>query len=124
MRTLLLACLLVAAIALPSRAGDPPMTKLRVEVRTYTDKPVERASVVIKFLEGFNVVKMKKRQTAWEIRTNQEGVAILPSIPQGKIGIQVIAKGYQTYGQTIEVNEEEKTVEVKLNAPQPQYSAH
>jgi len=36
----------------------------------------------------------------------------------------VIAKGYQTFGQTFEVMEEEKTIEVQLNPPQPQYSAH
>ena len=28
------------------------------------------------------------------------------------------------YSKVIEVNEEEKTVEIKLNPPQPQYSAH
>jgi hypothetical protein len=38
--------------------------------------------------------------------------------------VQVIAKGYQTFGNTFEVEEEEKTIEVKLNPPQPQYSAH
>lgn len=124
MRAFLLVFFLVFGLTLPALAGDPPTTKLRVEVRTFTDKPIERASVVIRFLEGFNVVKMKKRQTAWEIRTNQEGVAVLPPIPQGKISVQVIARGYQTFGQTFDVNEEEKTIEVKLNAPQPQYSAH
>jgi hypothetical protein len=51
-------------------------------------------------------------------------VARIPSIPQGKVRIQVIAKGYQTFGQVFDVNEEEKTIEVKLNPPQPQFSAH
>ena len=105
--------------------GDPPMTKLRVEVKNVYDKPVERAGVVVRFVEGRSVVKLgKKIRTNWEMRTNQEGVAKIPPIPQGKILIQVIAKGYQTFGQTFEVNEEEKTIEVKLNPPQPQYSAH
>jgi hypothetical protein len=38
--------------------------------------------------------------------------------------IQVIAKGYQTFGETFEVNEPEKTIEIKLNRPQAQYSVH
>jgi hypothetical protein len=38
--------------------------------------------------------------------------------------IQIIASGYQTFGQTFDINEAEKTVEIKLNAPQKQYSAH
>jgi hypothetical protein len=40
------------------------------------------------------------------------------------IMIQIIASGYQTFGQTFDINEAEKTVEIKLNAPQKQYSAH
>jgi len=38
--------------------------------------------------------------------------------------VQVTAKGYQTYGEKYEINEEEKTIEVKLKPPQSQYSAH
>jgi hypothetical protein len=58
------------------------------------------------------------------VRTNQDGIAKIPTIPQGKIRIQVIAKGYQTFGQTFEVDEEERIIEIKLNPPQDQYSAH
>lgn len=120
--------LVIAALllALPSSLrADPPMTKLQIEVKTHAGKPVDRASVVVRFMEGRSVAKLgRKVKTHWELRTNQEGIAKIPPIPQGKILVQVIAKGYQTYGQTIDVNEEEKTVEVKLNAPQQQYSAH
>jgi hypothetical protein len=81
--------------------------------------------VVLRFIEGHSVIKLGKHiVTSWEMRTNQEGVAKIPTIPQGKIRIQVIAKGYQTFGQTFDVTEEEKTIEVKLNPPQAQYSAH
>ena len=122
----LLAALAILCLALaPSLRADPPMTKLQIEVKTHTGKPVDRASVVVRFVEGRSVAKFgKKIRTRWELRTNQEGVARIPPIPQGKILVQVIAKGYQTFGETVEVNEEEKTVQVKLNAPQQQYSAH
>lgn len=116
--------LIFLAAALPLLA-DAPMTKLRVEVKTLSGKPVERASVVVDFQQGRSVVKMgKKIIKHWEIRTNQEGIAAIPSIPQGKISVKVIAKGFQTFGQTFDVEEEERTIEVKLNPPQPQYSAH
>lgn len=113
------------ATALPVLA-DPPMTKIRVEVRkATTDKPVDRASVVIRFVEGRSVVKLgKKIMTSYQMRTNQDGVASMPAIPQGKIQIQVIAKGFQTFGEIFEIGEEEKTVEIKLKDPQPQYSVH
>lgn len=105
--------------------ADPPMTSLRVEVKTHTGRPVANASVVVRFVRGRNYIKLgKKVHTSWETKTNQEGVAKLPLLPQGDIRVQVIAKGYQTFGQTFAVDEEERTIEVKLNPPQPPYSAH
>jgi short-subunit dehydrogenase len=65
-----------------------------------------------------------KVRKSYDLRTDQEGEAKIPEIPQGQIRLLVNAKGYQTYGQTLTVEEEEKTLEVKLNPPQPQYSAH
>lgn len=114
----------LAVMTLPLLAEEPT-TRLRVDVRTLGGKPIERASVILDFVEGRSAVKLgKKNLKHWEIRTNQDGIAKLPEIPQGKVRIQVIAKGYQTYGETYEVLEEEKTIEVRLNPPQPQYSAH
>ena len=125
MMTRLLFTFALFAAALPVMA-DPPMTKIRVEVRkALNDKPVERASVVVKFVEGRSVVKLgKKIMTSYQMRTNQDGIASIPAIPQGKIQIQVIAKGFQTFGQIFDIGEDEKTVEIKLKDPQPQFSVH
>jgi len=126
MRLRLLAAFSLLLLALPGVVlADPPMTTIRIEVKTYSDKPIDRASVIVKFVEGRDYVKLgKKIQTSWQLKTNQEGLAKIPAVPQGKIQVQVIAKGYQTFGQVFEVNEAERTIEVKLNAPQPQVSAH
>lgn len=126
MRRLLLAsALAVFALPMGLRADEPGMTSLRIEVKNVRGKPVERASVVVRFVEGRSIAKLgKKIRTNWELRTNQDGVAKIPPVPQGKILIQVIAKGYQTFGETYDVNEEEKTIEIKLNPPQPQHSEH
>jgi hypothetical protein len=101
------------------------MTRLRVEVRSRTGKPVERAAVIVNFVEGRSVVKLgKKIVTHWELRTNQEGVARVPALPQGKVRIQINAKNYQTFGEIFDVDQDEKTIVIKLNPPQQQYSAH
>ena len=101
------------------------MTKINVHVTTPGGKPIDHADVVVKFVSGRSVIELgKKIITSWEMRTNQEGIAKVPEVPQGNILVQVIAKGYQTFGQTYEIDELEKTVEVKLNSPQEQYSAH
>jgi hypothetical protein len=114
--------LMATAVFTPASAQT---TKLRIEVKSVEGKPVDRASVLVKFVEGRSIVKLgKKIRTSWELKTNQDGVASIPPIPQGSILVQVIAKNYQTFGQRFEINEEEKTVEVKLNPPQGQFSAH
>ncbi len=112
-----------ALLCLPLFATD--MTKLKIQVNTTTGKPIDRASVIVKFQSGYSkVVIGKKIRTSWEIRTNQEGTASIPAIPQGKILVQVIAKGHQTFGEVFDVAEAERTIEIKLNPPQSQYSAH
>lgn len=106
-------------------AADEPVTRLRVEVTNHKDEPIERASVIVKFVKGRSIKKLgKKNVKQWEMRTNQAGVAAFPSMPQGRVMVLVMADRYQTLGQELEVSEAEKTVQVKLNPPQPQYSAH
>jgi hypothetical protein len=116
--------MLCLAIFLPLLLGAP-MTTLTIEVKTPGGKPVEHASVIVKFVKGHSVVKLgKKIRTEWELQTNQDGRAKIPPIPQGSILIQIIAKNYQTFGGTFEVDDEQKTIEIKLKPPQPQYTAH
>jgi hypothetical protein len=120
---LLLVALLIAFVA--PAVAQTAVTKLTVHVVNDSDRPVDRASVIVKFVQGRDYIKFgKKIRDTYELRTNQEGEASIPEIPQGKILVQIIAKGYQTYGQTLDINEPERTVEMKLNPPQKQYSAH
>jgi len=116
--------LILLASAAPAYA-EVPMTKLTIHVVNDSDRPLDRASVIVRFVQGRDYIKFgKKIRETYELRTNQEGEATIPEIPQGKIVIQVIAHGYQTYGQTIDIDEAERTVNIKLNPPQKQYSAH
>jgi hypothetical protein len=113
-----------ALFAVPAFA-DTPMTNLRIEVTNDIGKPVDRAGVVVRFIKGRSASKLgKKVIKSWELRTNSEGWVKIPPIPQGDILIQVIARNYQTFGETIEVSEEERTIQVKLQPPQKQFSSH
>jgi hypothetical protein len=120
MRKLLATVLLT--VALPLLADDK--TRLSIHVTNQFEKPVANASVIVKFKQGINPIKLSKIRKEWELRTSQEGMAKIPSIPKGKVLIQIIAKNYQTFGETFDVTEDERTIEIKLNPPQPQYSAH
>ena len=122
-RPLILSAVLIAVLGATLAAA--PMTKIMIVLKAQAGKPVEHASVVVRFVQGHSVVKLGKAvRTTFELRSNQEGEAGIPSIPQGKILVQVIAKGYQTFGQTFDLAQEEKTLDITLNPPQQQYSAH
>lgn len=116
--------LLVAALIVPLLAAAP-MTTLTIQVKDKAGKPVDNANVIVKFVKGHSVFKLGKSiRKEWELRTNQEGTVKIPPIPQGDILIQVIAKNYQTFGETFSVDQEQKTIDVTLNPPQKQYSAY
>ena len=122
MRRLLLFLAVTLLTSLPLLAGD--LTKLKIVVTTHSGRPVQRADVIVRF-GGRSVVKLGKMvRTTWEMRSTQEGVADIPEMPKGKIRVQIIAKGYQTFGQTFDVDEDQRTIQIKLNPPQQQYSSH
>ena len=112
--------LLLTALATLSAADK---TRLSVKVTNEAGRPVDRAAVIITFVQGRSIKLTKIRKT-WELRTSQEGMARIPEIPQGKIRVQVNAKNYQTFGDTFDIQEDERTIEIKLKPPQAQYSAH
>ncbi len=112
--------LILTCVAMTLTASDP--VKLTVHVASAVNgKPVDRASVIVRFKSGVGV-NLKKIQTSWETKTNQEGNVTLPTMPQGEIQIQIIATYYQTFGGMFTTDKPEQTIDIKLNPPQPQYS--
>jgi len=123
MRKFLVTVCLALPLCAPLFADDS--TRLEVRVTTESGRPIENASVVVKFRGGTAKVKPNpKFRTEWDLKTNPEGSVKLPSIQKGPILIQIRADNYQTFGQIFEVQEDERLVEIKLKPPQPQYSAH
>jgi hypothetical protein len=112
----LLASLLLIAAA--------PQTAISVTVKDRYGKPIDNAAVILDFLGSHQITKLgRRRQTHWEVHTNQEGSARFPSIPQGTIQLQVVAKNHQTFGKKFDIDTDQKTIDVKLNPPQEQYTA-
>ena len=123
MRKLVLLLALLLPVA-PIRADDE--TRIQIHVTNQRGKPVDRASVIVKFVSGrpLKTLGLKKARLSWELKSSQEGMAKIPSIPKGKILIQIIAKNYQTFGETYDIDEDERTVDIVLKDPQAQYSVH
>ena len=116
---------IAAALLASLTAFGAETTRLQITVTNLNGKPIDRASVIVRFVKGRSVSKLgKKMITSWQTRTNQEGWTKVPELPQGTVLIQVIANGYQTFGQQYEIDEEDKSIQIKLNPPQPQHSVH
>lgn len=107
------------------KGSSAPETVITVKLTNQFNKPVENAYVILDFLGDHKASKMGMREKLhWEVRSNLQGITHFPSIRQGKIRLQVIAQGYQTYGEVLDIDQEEKTIELKLLPPQKQYSVH
>ena len=106
-------------------ASEAPKTMIKVIVTNQFHKPVENAEVILDFLGSRQITRAGlKKKIHWEVHTNQEGLAHFPPVPEGSVQLQVNKKTYQTWGKELEVAGEEQTVEIKLDPPQSQYSAH
>jgi hypothetical protein len=60
-----------------------------------------------------------------ELKTDEDGKAVIDVLPQGsKVTVQVVAKGFQTYGRDYTIDKAQMAIEVKLKRPGKQYSVY
>jgi hypothetical protein len=95
---------------------EPATTKLKIHVTSKGDKPVSYASVYVRFNQSGGLFHHDKLAEL-SLKTNEDGTVKVPSVPQGKILIQVVAKGWHTYGKWYEINQDEQSIEIVLEPP-------
>lgn len=119
---LVLGGLVLSAQDRRGRKYKPPPQTSRIEVtvlNNYTSKPIMNAAVVFHPIEG------DKNDGDMELKTNEDGKTILDVIPIGDtVRLQIIAHGYQTYGQDYKVDKDQMAIEVKMKRPGEQYSIY
>ncbi len=100
--------------------APPPSARIEVTVvRDYNGKPIELAHVIFHPIEG------DKDKGSLELKTNEDGKALIDVIPIGDtVALQVIANGFQTYGQVYKIDKPNMSMEVRLKRPAPQYSVY
>ena len=96
--------------------SEPPTTRLKIEITDPNGKPVGNASVYVRFNQTGGPLH-KDKLAELNLKTNDDGSVKVPEIPQGKILIQVIAKGWHTYGKWYDIEKDEDTIEIKLEPP-------
>lgn len=127
-RTILASSLLIPVLLVGQESNrgrkyvpPPPTSKITVTVTKATNgKPVENAAVV------FHPIKNGKAdEGGMELKTDEDGKATLDVIPIGDtLQLQVIATGYQTFGNNYEITSDTKEISVKLRHPARQYSIY
>lgn len=114
--------LLTGFLLLGSTAvAEEPLSVVNfIVLKDFNGKPVKNASVVLHPVDK----KGKQKHTGAQLKTDSEGKASYPGIPYGKVRVQVIASGYQTYGQDYEIRQVTHNIEIKLKRPQEQFSIY
>jgi hypothetical protein len=107
---------------LPGRDTDKTTRLTVLVLDDATKKPIYNAHVVVRF-EVDRKLRRDKR-VSWESKANQRGEVVLNSIPRGTVKVQVIARGYQTYGDQHEIKQPEQTVTIAMKTPSRQKSAY
>jgi hypothetical protein len=89
-------------------------------IRASTGKPIPNAAVI------FHPVNDKgKVEGAMELKTDLEGKTKLDVIPIGStVRLQIIANGFQTFGNDYVANADAKQITIKMERPKSQYSIY
>jgi hypothetical protein len=100
--------------------APPPTARIEVTVlRDVNGKPIENAAVVFHPMEG------EKDKGNMELKTNEDGKTIIDVLPMGDtVRLQIIANGFQTYGEDYKIDKPEMAIEVKMKRPGAQYSVY
>jgi hypothetical protein len=110
--------LALAAMAQPDKL--PTATVNLIVVRNANGKPVKNAEVVLHVLDKDGNMK----QDGLELKTHEDGKAATDGIPYGKVRVQVIARGFRTWGNDFDVRQPTMDITVKLQKPTEQFSIY
>lgn len=89
-------------------------------VKDDNGKPVRNAAVIMHPVS----TKGKQEQGGMELKTDADGKTDFNGIPYGMLRVQVLAQGFQTYGQDFNIDKPKMELTIKLKRPQHQYSVY
>jgi hypothetical protein len=109
----------------PGRRGrkykaPPPTSHIEVVVKRSTNqKPIANAAVI------FHSIKDGKDEGNLEVKTNENGMAMIDIIPTGSnVDVQVIADGFATFADRYLVAEPTRQIDVAMLPPRAQISTY
>ncbi|MGH9554312.1 MAG: carboxypeptidase-like regulatory domain-containing protein [Terriglobales bacterium] len=110
-------------LAAPGAAQTKPKQysdlKIRV-VKKHNGKPIRNASVVLHLVNA----KGQQEKGGYQLKTASDGTTSFDSAPYGKLRVQVIATGFQTFGEDFEISQPTHELLIQMNRPKEQYSIY
>ena len=91
-----------------------------IVVKEDNGKPVRNAAVIMHPVNP----KGKQERGGLELKTDPDGKANYEGIPYGPLRVQVLAHGFQTYGEDFDVDKPKMEFTIKLKRPQGQFSIY
>ena len=107
-------------------AGDKNNTPQQVSTVKFVvlkddnGKPVRNAAVILHSVKQSG----KQAKGGVELKTDAEGKTESDGIPYGLLRVQVIAPGFQTFGNDYTINQTEQVVTIRLKRPTDQYTIY
>ena len=114
--------LIVLSVLVPLAAvGEKQQANLKFLVlKAHNGKPVRNASVVLHLVNK----KGKQAKGGFQLKTDADGKASFDGAPYGKLRIQVLTPGFQTFGEDFDINQPEHEFVIKLKKPQEQVTIY
>ena len=100
--------------------APPETSKIEVTVlKGFNKKPIDGAHVI------FHPEKDGKDEGYMELKTHQDGKAVIDVIPTGSlVRIQVLADGFATYAKDYTISDAEHSITVEMERPKAQVSTY
>ena len=115
--------LLVATSFVLAKSKDDPTQVSSTDFVVLKDdsgKPVRNAAVILHPVSKNG----KQGKAGFELKTDADGKTHFDGVPYGLLRAQVIAHGYQTFGDDFQINQQEQQITIRLKTPQGQYSIY
>jgi hypothetical protein len=111
----------VVAVSASDKGSRDPVALLNfVILKDDNGKPVRNAGVVMHSVDKHG----KQDRGGLELKTDADGKASFDGVPYGKLRVQVLATGFQTYGEDYDINQTTMEITIKLKRPAGQYSIY
>jgi hypothetical protein len=120
MRRIVTGVATVVLLASAALAQDDMAVLSFIVIRDYSGKPIRNASVVMHPVEKNG----KQSRGGLQIKTDADGKASFDGVPYGQLRVQVLATGFQTFGEDYAIDKPTMEITVKMKRPQGQYSIY